>query len=148
MIDKFEGKYNFLSNFSPYKIKIDNMNSNYFGIWNTAEHLFQAMKTQDIDYIRSIYNVQQPKDAKRLGRKAPLRGNWNDIKDQVMYFVVKEKFLQNVDIGSELINTGDEVLVEGNWWGDTYWGVCKGKGKNKLGQILMQVRNELRNPKI
>jgi predicted NAD-dependent protein-ADP-ribosyltransferase YbiA (DUF1768 family) len=31
--------------------------------------------------------------------------------------------------------------VEGNSWGDTYWGVCKGKGQNKLGHILMQVRS-------
>lgn len=142
-ITSFRGNYHFLSNFSPYKIIITDTKSSYKGTWKTAEHLFQAMKTQDASYINAIYNTDNPKDAKKLGREAPLRSNWNDVKDDVMYFVVKEKFTQNLDIQKKLIETGDEELVEGNWWGDTYWGVCNGKGLNKLGKILMQVRSKL-----
>jgi predicted NAD-dependent protein-ADP-ribosyltransferase YbiA (DUF1768 family) len=43
-----------------------------------------------------------------------------------------------------LIDTGDQELIEGNWWGDVIWGVCNGKGENHLGKILMEVRKELK----
>lgn len=61
-----------------------------------------------------------------------------------MYLVVKSKFEQNSDLKDKLIATGDEYLEEGNTWNDTYWGVCRGKGKNILGKILMRVREELK----
>ena len=43
-----------------------------------------------------------------------------------------------------LLDTGDRELIEGNTWGDRFWGVCRGEGENKLGRILMRVRDELR----
>ena len=44
---------------------------------------------------------------------------------------------------ANLLATGKATLVEGNSWGDTFWGVCRGKGKNMLGKILMRVRKRL-----
>ena len=67
-----------------------------------------------------------------------------EVKDQIMYEIVLNKFSQNEELREKLIATGDEYLAEGNTWHDTYWGVCNGKGKNKLGKILMQVREELK----
>ena len=61
-----------------------------------------------------------------------------------MLNVVRAKFDQHPDLAQKLLETGDEELVEGNTWGDRYWGVCGGKGKNMLGKILMRVREELR----
>ncbi|NGT90448.1 NADAR family protein [Clostridium perfringens] len=62
-----------------------------------------------------------------------------------MYLVVKEKFKPNKELRRKLIATGDKYLEEGNTWNDTYLGVCKGKGRNMLGKILMRVRSEIIN---
>lgn len=61
-----------------------------------------------------------------------------------MYEICKAKFTQHKDLAEKLLETGDEELVEGNKWNDTYWGVCNGKGKNQLGKILMRIREELK----
>ncbi|NWN81082.1 NADAR family protein, partial [Bacillus sp. (in: firmicutes)] len=45
---------------------------------------------------------------------------------------------------NKLLQTGESILIEGNTWGDKIWGVCNGVGENKLGKILMKVRNELK----
>ena len=56
--------------------------------------------------------------------------------------IVRTKFEQNSDIRQKLIDTYPEELIEGNYWHDTFWGVCEGVGENHLGQILMQIRRE------
>ena len=61
-----------------------------------------------------------------------------------MYEIVYAKFTEDDFMKQSLINTGVHELIEGNTWNDTYWGVCKGRGHNKLGKILMKVREELR----
>ena len=86
----------------------------------------------------------KPLTAKRRGKKVPLRPDWEEVKDDLMYQVCKAKFTQHPDLQEMLLATGNQELQEGNTWGDTYWGVCKGKGQNKLGKILMRIREELR----
>ena len=81
--------------------------------------------------------------AKKAGREIICRSDWKEIKDSVMELALRIKF-QNKVLCEKLLNTGNSELVEGNWWGDTYWGVCEGKGENRLGKILMKIRDELR----
>jgi len=57
--------------------------------------------------------------------------------------LVRQKF-SNPQLAKQLLDTKDFELIEGNTWGDTFWGVCSGKGQNNLGKILMQIRNELK----
>ena len=83
-------------------------------------------------------------EAKALGRKIELRPDWDSVKDIVMYDVCKLKFTTHTDLKEKLLSTGDAELIEGNYWGDVYWGVCNGIGKNKLGKTLMRIRSELR----
>jgi predicted NAD-dependent protein-ADP-ribosyltransferase YbiA (DUF1768 family) len=71
-----------------------------------------------------------------------MRSDWNDRKLAVMRDLVGQKF-DNPALAMKLIATGNELLVEGNSWHDTYWGVCNGKGENHLGKILMEVRRML-----
>lgn len=130
MISNFHGDYAFLSNFWP-------------GGKDTLEHKFQAAKTLDQEERLTILSAATPGRAKKLGQKCKLRPNWEKIKISVMRDLLKEKF-QDPDLRQWLLETGDEELVEGNTWGDTFWGVCDGVGENHLGKLLMELRSSLR----
>jgi len=94
--------------------------------------------------------MSTPGRAKRAGRKIALRDNWNQIREALMESIVRDKFTRNVKLKTLLLKTGNMTLVEGNIWHDNFWGDCtcrdcKGfRGKNSLGEILMKVRDELR----
>ena len=139
MINQFSGEYAFLSNFYPSPIAYDNSKI----VYPTVEHYFQAMKTFQSDEHEAIRIATTPGEAKRLGRRCTLREDWENIKDEVMHRALKMKF-KDPELRAKLLATGDEFLVEGNTWGDRYWGVCEGRGLNKLGQLLMIVREECR----
>jgi ribA/ribD-fused uncharacterized protein len=138
-IEVFDGVYHFLSNF--FLIAVE-----YEGItYCCSECAFQAAKTLNMK-DRERFISMAPGKAKREGRKLKLRENWDAIKDTVMLEIVRAKFRQNPELAERLIATGDAELIEGNYWGDDYWGVCHVElGKNKLGKILMQVRSELKD---
>ena len=85
--------------------------------------------------------ISTPEVAKHLGRKVELRWDWEEVKDEVMLYLVQKKFFTKDVYLRMLLATKDAKLIEGNTWGDTYWGVCNGKGQNELGKILMQVRD-------
>ena len=136
-ISKFDGEYSFLSNF--YECPID-----FLGLhFNSSEAAFQSMKTP-IHSEQLLFINLSPSAAKKLGRKIQLRQDWELVKDHYMYRIVLAKFTQNYNLKQKLILTGEAELIEGNYWNDTYWGVCNGIGQNKLGKILMRVRSELR----
>lgn len=134
--------YGWLSNFSPHGIEVDGK------WWPTVEHYFQAPKftTTDPEYAESIRSVRKPRDAKRLGnnRGRPLRRDWEHIKDAVMRLAVRRKFETHMVLRRKLLDTGDERLIERTTH-DRYWGSgSDGRGSNKLGVILMEVRAALR----
>lgn len=138
MIDSFSGEYDFLSNFYPSVIGWEDTKQ----LYPTLEHYFQAMKTFEIEEHNAIMNAETPGKAKKLGRKCTLRADWEAVKDQVMLTGLRMKF-SIPELKEKLLATEDEFLVEGNYWNDTYWGVCEGRGRNKLGFLLMQVREEI-----
>lgn len=144
MIDRFDGEYSFLSNFSASPFYID------YILFPTMEHYFQASKAIDQnDYLR-IASASTPGKAKRLGRQIQLRPDWEEVKDEVMLIGLRKKFA-NPELRNLLLTTGDEELVEGTTWHDNEWGNCTCPrcknipGKNKLGKLLMQVREEIKN---
>lgn len=141
-INCFKDEYFFLSNFYESYTTINHI------VYPTIEHFFQAQKAMNIEERKAIIEASSPNIAKAIGRKVQLRPHWEEIKDQVMYDGVKAKFSKNPILKEKLLATGDAELIEGNWWNDTYWGVCKGVGYNKLGQILMRVRDELNKENI
>lgn len=134
MISEFRGEYAFLSNFYHCKVP-------YMGlVFKSAEAAFQAAKCPKM--AKEFVGID-PSRAKAKGRHVPLRPDWEAVKDKIMYDILMAKFTHNRDLQAKLLKTGDQVLQEGNTWGDVYWGVCDGKGKNTLGQLLMKVRFEL-----
>jgi N-glycosidase YbiA len=137
-----KGQYGAFSNFSAHGINLDGRR------WPTSEHYFQAQKfagTND-GYVEEVRQAKSPMIAARLGRsrKVKLRPDWESAKDEVMRRAVLRKFETHADIRELLLSTGDEELVE-KTTDDYYWGVgTNGTGKNRLGQILMEVRQILR----
>jgi len=136
VINNFRGENFFLSNF--YLVNIDCNGLRY----PSAEHAFQASKASSGD-IKSIFTSSSltASEAKKLGRRIVLSPNWDKIKLQVMKEILEIKF-SIPELETKLINTGSHILQEGNTWGDTFWGVYKGKGKNHLGKILMKIRTK------
>ena len=140
MIVSFRGDFYFLSNFYHCKVT-------YNGItYGNNEAAFQAQK--QLSRSKEFEHLP-PNSAKRLGRRVKLREDWEEVKDQIMYEIVKCKFTQNLDLKQKLLDTNDEELIEGNNWNDRYWGMVFKEhtgwiGENKLGKILMRVREEIK----
>lgn len=148
MIQKFDGRYGFLSNFYPCEIVHQGI------VYPSVEHYYVAMKCNGpqfmngsqytpIDFREMVAKIAHPGTVKKLGRKISVRKDWNDKKLEFMNWAVREKF-KDEKLAEMLLDTGEEEIVEGNSWNDTFWGVCEGKGQNHLGKILMKVRDELR----
>lgn len=112
-------------------------------IYTCVECAYQAAKTLSLEESREFIGLT-PGQAKRKGRKIGLRPDWEKVKLSIMHDIILSKFTRNKTILGKLLQTKNTKLIEGNNWNDTFWGVCNGKGENHLGQILMQVRDELR----
>lgn len=137
-IKRFSGEYEFLSNFYPVEIWYLNR------FYPSVEHAFVAAKTED-DSIRQqvvLIPADEAGKAKKFGKTFELRPNWNIKRVPFMRYFVFQKFLLYSDMCKRLMATGDRELIEGNTWGDTFWGVCEGVGQNNLGKILMEARKE------
>ena len=142
MINSFENKYEFLSNFYPSPIEIDGI------MYPTVEHAFQASKTWNVTERLQIADLATPGAAKRAGRQVHLRLDWEDVKFSVMKRCLDKKF-QIPELKEKLLSTEKEYLEEGNTWHDQCWGVCYcdkcgGLGLNHLGHMLMQIRSEIK----
>jgi N-glycosidase YbiA len=128
------------SNFAPYPVLMEGK------LWPTSEHYFQAQKFEDAEHREQIRKTKSPMIAARMGRdrKKPLRRDWESVKVGIMRDVVRGKFTQHDDILQILLSTGDAKIVE-HTENDSYWGDGgDGSGKNMLGRILMEVREELK----
>ena len=133
-------RYGCFSNFSPHPFELDGR------LWPTSEHYFQAQKFAGTEHEEAVRLAASPMIAARMGRSRhrPLRRDWDRVKDDVMRRGVLRKFETHADIRAILLATGDEPIVE-NAPRDYYWGCgSDGSGKNRLGQILMEVRGTLR----
>ena len=141
-IDSFTFGQAYLSNF--YYADIE-----YMGlVYPTNEHAFQAQKNSDPAYQSLVQQARMPNLAKRYGRQIKLREDWEKVKVDIMRNIVMHKFIQNPDLKKKLIDTDNIQLIEGNKWGDKFWGTVDGVGKNYLGIILMDTRKVLRNTRV
>lgn len=132
--------YGCFSNFSAHPFRLNNK------IWKTSEHYFQAQKFAGTEHEEELRLVDSPMVVARMGRdrKRPLRQDWEEVKDDIMREALRAKFTQHEDLKKILLETGDAELVE-HTTNDNYWGDGgDGKGKNMLGKLLMELREELR----
>ena len=139
-ITAFHGSHFFLSNFADSPVVL------HGETYPTVEHAFQAAKTFDSEQRKMIQAAPTPVTARQLGRAVALRADWDEVKFGIMYQLLKQKFARP-DLAQALLSTDDAKLIEGNAWGDRVWGCVQVKGqwigKNRLGDLLMQVRAEL-----
>ena len=137
-IDSFFGKYRWLSNFHMAPITLDGKE------WPSVEHYYQAMKSEDKKDHEAIRSMATAGQTKKAGKKVKLRADWDIVKREAMFDAVHAKFIQHPDLREKLLATGDAILIEGNTWGDVYWGVCRGTGANHLGKLLMRLRAQFK----
>lgn len=130
MINEFTGKYRFLSNFYPVWVTFEDAQ------YPSVEHAYQAAKTTDFNSrLPFMEGVVTANEAKKLGKKIKLREDWEQVKVPIMLSLLREKF-QQPKFAKLLLSTGDKELIEGNWWGDIWWGYVKGLGKIGLANYL------------
>ena len=134
MIDSFSGQHRFLSNFYAVLIQYDGTT------YPSVEHAYQAAKTWDLSQRAAIQRAPRAAVAKAIGRRVPLRTDWDEVKVQIMGLLLRKKF-EHPNLRAWLEATKPHELVEGNTWGDRFWGVCQGDGLNMLGKLLMEIRD-------
>lgn len=137
-IKGFFNDYRFLSNFHICPILYDGR------IYGSTEAAYMSGKSNDPEDKIMFQQIVEPKEAKIKGRLVTLRPDWEEVKDKVMYDVNVFKYTFHPDLKARLLGTGDKYLEESNWWKDDYWGTVDGKGENKLGRVLMLIRDQIR----
>lgn len=128
IISLLRGDHSFLSNFWSHN-------------GPAVEYEYQAAKAKYYDDYIKIMSAESAGEAKKLSKTIIIREDWDSIKLVVMEMLLRKKFASE-PLKSKLISTGNAFIIEGNDWGDTYWGVCGGKGDNHLGRLLMKIRDE------
>jgi ribA/ribD-fused uncharacterized protein len=136
----FKDEYDWLSNFYPASVKWVNL------MFPCVENAFVYAKLAGDPDLSEWEKIKEmtPREAKKYGRQIELRPGWDSIKVKVMQQLVYDKFTRNPELQRKLMATGGAYIEETNWWKDTFWGVCNGKGKNTLGQIIMNTRERIR----
>lgn len=147
---EFRGQYEAFSNFFERDIEFGGLT------YGSAEAAFQAQKTMEPEERKKISRMS-PSQAKRYGGpQGPisLRSDWEKVKDALMRQIVAAKFRQHRDLQELLLSTDHAYLTEGNTWHDNEWGDCfcprhaETTGKNKLGHILMDLRELFRRKEL
>lgn len=131
--------YGEFSNFAAFPITLKGV------AWPTAEHYFQAQKFAGTSHEEEVRIADSPMTCAKMGRERsrPLRPDWESVKDDIMREAVLAKFQQHPKLLSLLLSTGNAALVE-HTKNDSYWGDGgDGSGKNMLGRILEEIRQQL-----
>lgn len=137
-ITEFQKDYRWLSNFAPATVKLDGV------MYPSVENAYQAAKTV-LPEERHPFIICNANEAKKLGRSVTMRNGWDSMKEEIMLDLLIQKYTIP-EYQQRLMATGEVLLSEGNYWNDRYWGVDlrTGKGENRLGQLIMKVREMMR----
>jgi len=133
----FRGQYRWLSNFWPCTVTFECEK------YTSVENAYVAAKTFDKAVRKEIQVAMSPGEAKRFGRKLELRHDWWDVRMSIMEELLRQKFTPGSALADCLVATGNVTIVEGNSWGDKFWGMCDDEGENHLGRLLMKIRRDL-----
>lgn len=135
-IKGFTGEYRWLSNFWPSPIAFNSY------AWPTVEHAYQAHKAHPgrLKNVHTKIIEMTPGQAKRYGNTIDIRNDFDMIKLYLMQALQFRKYTHNEELFKKLMDTNG-LIEETNTWNDTFWGVCEGTGENRLGKIIMGIRD-------
>lgn len=153
--DESKGEYRYMSNDAEYPIEIDGQK------YPTVEHYFQAMKAktfEDEEMYDKIVKTKTPKAAKAAGKKVKnfITEVWEAKREEIMYKGVRAKFVQHPELRKKLLETDKKVIGKADAR-NTFWAIGTGmesdkaktpskwRGQNKLGKIIMDLRNTLKD---
>ncbi|MGI1679837.1 MAG: NADAR family protein [Cellvibrionaceae bacterium] len=128
-----------LSSFSHHPFELEGME------WMTVEHYFQAMKFENENYREKVRLAKDPIAARKLGkaRFKKIRKDWKTVDEIVMTRAVYTKARTYEEVAKALLDTGDKKIIEKSQY-DYIWGCGRdGRGLNKYGNVLMNVRDKL-----
>lgn len=139
-IVNFTGQYEFLSNFFVRHFAYRDV------VYSSAEHAYQAAKAITTEDHNLVMNAKTPREARRLGQKIAMREDWEEVRVPTLHAILVAKFHQHPDLLATLLETSPKLLIEGNTWGDRFWGAVYERnawtGENNLGKLLMKLRDE------
>lgn len=145
MINSFRGYHAWLSNM--YECKVEFMGHKFKSVENAYMY---AKNPNDLEWLNKCLTMS-PGDVKKASKMIKLRDDWENVKLAIMYNLLKQKFAQE-PFRTNLIETRNENIVEGNRWNDTFWGVdiksSPNIGENWLGRLIMDVRTKIKNGKL
>lgn len=136
----YEREYYMFSNFSSFSVEYDGV------FWMTSEHAYQAAKFTDSKIRKEIEDAKSSHDAFKIarGHSNDYKPDWYDIRVNIMKDIVRAKTDQHTHIKEKLLETNTKEIVENSpvddFWG---WGANK-DGRNELGKIWMEIREEIR----
>lgn len=153
--DESKGEYRNFSNMSQHPIEVDGKN------YPSVEHYFQGMKAKefkDTEMEEKIVKAKTAKAVKAMGKKVKnfVKEVWDSKRDEIMRTGVRAKFIQHPELRKQLLETGDRMIGEASAR-DTYWGIGtsvesekskfpeKWRGQNKMGKLLMELRQEFKD---
>lgn len=139
IIQEFQGANRWLSNFATVSVEFEGK------VYPSVEHGFVAAKSLDEEFREYCTNPNiHPAEVKSAGKKMELRGDWEQVKHEIMFTLLESKFTKE-PFKTKLIESKYDYIQEGNWWSDTHWGFCfkTQQGENVLGKMIMKIRTEL-----
>ena len=146
----FQSSHSIMLNLAACTVKLDDL------VFQSSEAVYQYLKARSCGTDKQIEGVLAKDDVHEvmfLGRDITETEDWRERKADVMIEVLLMKFSQNADLKYKLLKTGDKHLYE--FTKDRYWGIgltltqasllkeSKGPGQNKMGELLMLVRQKL-----
>ncbi len=134
-----KSEWSWLSNFFLSTFVLDGKE------YPSVEHWFQSQKFTDVSLQEQIRLAKSPASAKQLGKKRhpSFQIQWDILREEILIQGLRAKFQQNNELRDKLLATNSLELIEDSFW-DAYWGNGRsGRGKNRMGILLMRVRSEL-----
>ncbi|MDP2752112.1 MAG: NADAR family protein [Rhodocyclaceae bacterium] len=116
----------------------------------TAEHAYQAGKPRKNSVREWLLGAPSPALLAMAAHGLyswDICSDWSKIKFDRMKQVLRAKFTQHDDLRELLLSTDEARLVEAATVDNSVnrtWGEVNGKGKNMLGNLLMEVRADIR----
>lgn len=146
IIAQFAFRRRWLSNFLFCRVEYRTAAGKLY-VYKSVEHGYQAQKATnrlDHDWIAA---AKSGAEARERGRSVIRRPGFDSFKERLMLKLLWSKFRHNSYLRRKLLATRHHELVHGNMHEDLYWGVSRrtGKGDNRLGKLLMLLRDKIRD---